>query len=453
MIDLVLKAVQKLKANGFGQDDRIAILSENRIETIVLALSCWKLGAVIVPMSTRYPECVLRQALDDVDCRDVIVSDSVKKPEVTELRFHAFEDILLLNTYETSSIKFEQFGLDLAQDASILFTSGSGGHPKGVLHTIGNHYYSALGALENIPFEQGDRWLMTLPMYHISGFSLIMRSLIKGGALVFPKQGQSVLDALMAGGITHISVVPAQLRQWLQIAETAEALQQCKSVLLGGAAAGELLVKEALDQGIQLSTTYGSTEAASQVTTSTPQTLAVNPTLSGRVLPYRQLAISTDGEILLKGETLFKGYILESRLDCPFDQRGWFHTCDVGSLDSKGLLTVIGRKDRMFISGGENIYPEQIEKALVDIDSVEQVYVVSVPDSVMGARPVAFIKTISSGAIDPETLTRHLEQYLERFKIPIAFLPWPITDSESFKPDASLFQSLAIKAIKSCMDS
>lgn len=451
MIDQVLKTAQRIEAMDLQKDSRVAIFSKNRIETFVLTLACWKHGIIVVPMSTRYPEQTLGQVLEDINCKDVIIGDSIKKPEISGLRYHDIEQLCSIGEHQTTSLTFEQLGLDLSQNASILFTSGSGSRPRGVLHTIGNHYYSALGALDHIPFEQTDRWLMSLPMYHISGFSLIMRSLIKGGMIVFPEPGQFVLDSLVSGQITHISLVPAQLSQWLQNPDAVKALRQCKSVLLGGAAASESLIKKALGRDIPLSTTYGSTEAASQVTTSMPQMLTHNPAVSGKVLPYRQLSIGSGGEILLKGETLFKGYVVEDKFDCPFDRQGWFHTGDIGTLDSEGVLTVIGRKDRMFISGGENIYPEEIEKALLLLDTIQDCFVVSVPDAIMGARPVAFIKKTSSD-INPEMIRSQLQHHLERFKIPVVFLSWPDVCLKSLKPDTALFQSIALEAIKSDLD-
>jgi O-succinylbenzoic acid--CoA ligase len=143
-----------------------------------------------------------------------------------------------------------------------------------------------------------------------------------------------------------------------------------------------------------------------------------------KVLPYRQMRIASDGEILVKGETLFKGYGTGTRLHLPLTSDGWFQTGDLGVVDAKGCLTVLGRKDNMFISGGENIQPEEIEKALLAIKGVEQAVVVPKEDKEFGYRPVAFVK-FHGQAIDPAHLTDILKKELPRFKIPDIFYPWP----------------------------
>lgn len=447
MLELISTIAEKLRVDGFSSDDRIAVCSEARVEYYLLTLACWKTGATIVPVSTRYPDKLLSRILEMIDCKNLFISRSLKR-DVPNCRCRVLEDYISCHQTETASLTFEQFQFDPDTDGSILFTSGSSGEPKGVLHTIGNHYYNALGGLQNIPFGRDDRWLVSLPMYHISGFSLIMRSLIAGGTLVFMTPDESLSDAIINKNITHLSLVPAQLKKLMQNSQALKALRQCKSILLGGAAFSSTLVREALDQGLSLSTTYGLTESASQVATILPHELKKKPGTSGRVLPYRDLKISDNGEILLKGPTLFKGYVAGDRSELPLDAHGYFHTGDVGVLDEKGFLTITGRKDRMFISGGENIYPEEIEKAILTIDSIEQVYVVAVSDAAMGQRPVAFIKAAEHHPVpNADVITSHLQTHLERFKIPIAFLPWPQSTSGSLKPDGRLFQEIALEAM------
>ncbi|MHC5082787.1 MAG: o-succinylbenzoate--CoA ligase [Planctomycetota bacterium] len=356
------------------------------------------------------------------------------------------EDFICCQSDQTGSVTLDQLQLDLSNDASILFTSGSQGNPKGVLHTLDNHYYSAIGASRNIPFSPGDRWLMSLPMYHISGFSLAMRSLIAGGMIVFPKPGQSVADAIVDSHITHLSLVPAQLRQLLKDAAVVNALRQCKSILLGGASTTPDLIQQALNEGLSVHATYGSTEAASQVTTMSAENMKQHPDTSGKTLPHRELKIAPDEEILIKGQTLFKGYVYGNNLDRPLDEEGYFHTGDIGSVDDEGYLAVTGRKDRMFISGGENIHPEEIEKAILKLNLAQKVCVVDIPDAAMGARPVAFINTNST--INSETIKEKLKLHLERFKIPDHFLLWSTLESESLKPEIARFRQIALKQLR-----
>jgi O-succinylbenzoic acid--CoA ligase len=447
MLEIISRIAEKLQADGFSDGTRVAVCSESQIEYYLLTLACWKTGAVVVPVSTRYPDQILAAIIANLHCAALFVSHTHKR-NAPNCRRYILETYVSCRQDQIAPLTFEQLDLDLAADASILLTSGSSSLPKGVLHTIGNHYYNALGAIENISFERDDRWLVSLPMYHISSFSLIMRSLINGGTLIFPGRNESLLETVINKKITHLSLVPTQLKKMIQIPQSKEILRHCKSILLGGAAFSPTLIKQALDRKIPLSTTYGLTESASQVATMVSADLKRKPDASGRILPYRELKIAKDGEILLKGAILFKGYVFEDMLESPIDTEGYFHTGDIGVLDGEGFLSVIGRKDRMFISGGENIFPEQIEKALLTIDSVEQAYVVAVPDTVMGQRPVAFIETASQHPFpNTKTVNVHLERYIERFKIPIAFLPWPSTKTKTLKPDGRLFEKIALETI------
>jgi O-succinylbenzoic acid--CoA ligase len=139
-------------------------------------------------------------------------------------------------------------------------------------------------------------------------------------------------------------------------------------------------------------------------------------------LPWREVSISERGEILVRGETLFVGYVEGEESDRPLDADGWFHTGDLGELDEDGYLRVGGRMDNLFISGGENVQPEEVEEALCRLEGIDEAVVVPVPDEEFGARPVAFVRATGR---EPEELERELEPLLPRFKIPIAFHPWP----------------------------
>ena len=129
---------------------------------------------------------------------------------------------------------------------------------------------------------------------------------------------------------------------------------------------------EALARGLPIHTSYGLTEMASQVTTTPPGASPGELRTAGRVLPGREVSISGGGEILVRGETLFAGYVDGEKVDRPLDADGWFHTGDLGDLDEDGYLRVLGRSDNLFISGGENIQPEEIEEALCSLEGVER---------------------------------------------------------------------------------
>ena len=172
-------------------------------------------------------------------------------------------------------------------------------------------------------------------------------------------------------------------------------------------------------------TSYGSTEMASQVTTTRPKDNFDRLLTSGKVLPYRQIKIAPDGEILVKGATLFKGYLEGDLLVVNRDKKGWFRTGDLGCLDEQGYLTVTGRRDNMFISGGENIQPEEIENKMNRLDGVANVIVVPVRNKEYGERPAAFVTMETGREFDQEKLKQGLKNTLPHFMIPDYFFPWP----------------------------
>lgn len=413
MLDVISKTADKLAAYGIAEGDRVAILSENSREFAIAIVALWKLRAVAAPVSTRLPKASLNELLDNINANHILDSKRLKE----------------IVTCDTSLLKFPEFdslGLDLADDASILFTSASSGMPKAVLHTIGNHYYSALGSHENIPFAADDCWLMSLPMYHISGFSLIMRAIVGNASIYF--SDQPLDKAITQNEITHISLVPTQLQRLINAGES-ENLQRLKSILLGGTAIPHSLIEKAKELNLPLHTTYGSTELASQIAT------------DSKVLPHRELTIAAGGEILVKGRTLFKGYVND--VAAAIDENGYFATGDIGRFDENGNLQITGRKDLMFISGGENIYPEQIERALCDIDNIEQAAVVPIDDPEFGQRPVAFIQTCDKTEPDCEKIKAFLREKLESFKFPVKFYQMPDWESKSLKPNRQKLRTIA----------
>ncbi|HLD88421.1 MAG TPA: AMP-binding protein, partial [Candidatus Omnitrophota bacterium] len=261
---------------------------------------------------------------------------------------------------------------------------------------------------------------LSLPLYHVAGIAVVVRCFLAGASVVIPTD-KDLISAIERNRATHISLVSAQLYRMLEDPRSHPVLKSLKCILLGGSAIEKHLIERFLSLGLPVYLSYGLTEMSSQVATGKP---AEARTPCVKVLLYRQMRIASDGEILVKGETLFKGYGTGSRLHLPLTSDGWFQTGDLGVVDAKGCLTVLGRKDNMFISGGENIQPEEIEKVLLAIEGVEQAVVVPKEDKEFGHRPVAFVK-FHGQTIGHEYLTDILKKELPRFKIPDVFYPWP----------------------------
>ncbi|MCM2272978.1 MAG: AMP-binding protein, partial [candidate division Zixibacteria bacterium] len=301
-----------------------------------------------------------------------------------------------------------------------------------------------------IAFGPTDRWLLSLPLYHVGGIGILVRGMLSGGTVVLNEIGMALSDMIHTDGITHLSVVSTQLREIVTTARQRKlAFPTLKAVLLGGGPTSPAIISEAIDLGLPLHTSYGLSEAASQVTTTAPGESALALQTSGKLLPGRELRISDDGEILIKGETLFQGYLESDSLRLPVDSLGWFHTGDLGYLDGKGDLHVTGRKDNMFISGGENIYPEEIEALLKECDGVIDAIVVPVDSEKWGKRPVAFVRFQNCTEHSQKELRDQFAAKAPKFKIPDHMFPWPVEAPTGLKIGRPYLRDLAEHMVKS----
>jgi O-succinylbenzoic acid--CoA ligase len=426
---------------GVQPGNRLALLGGNSIDYALVLMGTFQANATACPLSTRLPADTVRKQLEFLQCSHMVLFDDSDKTKVPG------------EVLTSSQLRSENSGhiplSDVSPDhpSSIMFTSGSSDEPKAVLHTTANHYYSALGSNMNIPFVPGDRWLLSLPLYHVGGLGILFRSLLGGGAVVVPSEPSDLFDAIHEYDITHLSVVSTQLNRLCdRLRSDQKQLNNVKAVLLGGGSAPESLIEAAVDLGLPLFTSYGLTEMASQVTTTSPNDTGDKLKTAGKSLSYREICLASDGEILVRGKTLFSGYVNRDGLGKSLDDKGWFATGDIGTTDSDGYLRVIGRKDAMFISGGENIHPEEIERALLGLANVNEAIVVGIDDPEFGQRPVAFVRMTTDGKKSEEPLRTELEHVLPAFKIPAAFLPWPEESSTTgIKAQRRQFAKIAAK--------
>ena len=413
-----LQIANILKQQGLRRGDIVAVVSPNSPELVLLLAGVLKAGMIAAPLNNRFPEHLLNATLDNLQPQ-LVLSDTAKKFLLTGIKTETVASII---EKATSCPVREDFELPepMERPVSIIHTSASTGMAKAAVHSLANHWYSALGSNENIPFGTGDCWLLSLPLYHIGGYAMLYRSLITGGAIAVGRPDDRIALSMQTFPVTHLSLVPTQLYRLLADTKSTEQLRRLKAVLLGGSPAPKSLIDDAILHNIPLYLSYGSTEMSTQIATSAGPISSLTQN-SGRLLPFREIKCASDGELLVKGPCLFKGYLRQGVIQHQTDSDGWFHTADIGIVEKDGTVTVLGRKDNMFISGGENIHPEEIEKTLMMIDGIQVAVVVPVPDREYGHRPAAFIQTDLENKPDDDTITQMMNTIAGKLKTPVCY--------------------------------
>ncbi len=433
-----------LSDKGIAKGERVGILADNCCQHPILLHALWQIGAVACPISVRFPREAVAGMLKDIGCGALVMAGTRSDGQWPELIRRLDMAEVVSARPDATDDRSDNPVFDLERPATILFTSGTTNQPKGVLHTYANHYYSALGSNENIDVSPGDRWLLTLPLWHVGGLAILFRTMLGGAAVVIDDPGDNLEAVIERNLITHLSLVATQLRRLLDRRLSQNAADRLKAVLVGGSFVPERMISEARHRGWPVCTTYGLTEMASQVTTTSACDSVSRLRTSGRLLNHRELRLAADGEILVRGRTLFKGCVRGSELINGRDSDGWFHTGDIGSLDADGYLSVVGRKDYMFISGGENIHPEEIETALCCLPDVEEAVVVPIPDYEFGSRPVAFVRSIKGAKLTRAEVLACLGKSLPRFKLPVRLYCWPdVQTDRKLKIGREAFRRLA----------
>ncbi|MCS6808369.1 MAG: o-succinylbenzoate--CoA ligase [Bacteroidota bacterium] len=414
-------AVQWLLEQGFQRGDRCAFIAYTDLATVVLLLACLRSGIVAMPISPRFPSSTINVLVQTAGARLVHQSSWCTDNDLPVLSTHA------------ATISHEQSQISIPSDqiATILCSSGSTGIPKMFVHTVGNHVWSARGAAENIPLSASDCWLASLPLYHVGGYAIVFRALVAGSAIALPHYTsfdvQKLYELIERLPVTHCSFVAAQLYYALRYAPLVQRLRQMRAILVGGSAIPKKLLEEALSYGLPVYTSYGCTEMASQITTARAPSIEHVRT-SGNILPYREVWIADDGEIMVRGKTLAYGKITECGIVSITDSEGWYRTGDIGEFDNAQRLIVRGRRDNMFISGGENIHPESIEEILMECEDIVHAVVVPVVHDVYGYRPYAFVQRANNIPLDDTFVqnVRHvLSERLPRFALPDKILAIP----------------------------
>lgn len=424
-------AAQWLVTLGARPGERVALLLRNGPAYVALVHAAPRTQATLVLLNTRLAPAELAWQITDCGAR-LLIYDAANAPVAQALgalvpglrAIDAAEMPDELPVPDTAS------GIDLATVHSIIYTSGTTGRPKGAVLTYGNYWWSAIGSALNLGIHAEDRWLAMLPFFHVGGLSILLRTVIYGIAAVVheafdPAAANRAIDE---DGVTIVSVVSTMLQRMLDERGPRPYPSSLRCVLLGGGPAPRPLLEECARRGVQVVQTYGLTEAASQVATLAPEDALRKLGSAGKPLLPVELRIECDGrpaapgetgEILVRGPTVSPGYITPDGSIRPAVQEGWLHTGDLGYLDEEGYLYIVDRRDDLIISGGENIYPAEVEAVLHAHPAVAEAGVAGMPDPRWGRVPVAFVRLRPGTAAGEAELIAHCAARLARYKVPV----------------------------------
>jgi len=372
-------ATAALAAQGVRQGDHVGIALPAGVDFVVALHGCLRLGAVAVPVDLRLSEHE-REAY------------GVKSFLAAPLSGVAKKDL-------TPAV--------LGDDAPamVIHTSGTTGAPRPVELTHGNWAAHAWASAAALGHPSDERWLCCLPLSHVGGLGILVRAAIHGTTVLVHERfdAQAAATALHES-VTGVSLVPTMLGRVLEAGLEHPPL--LRVALIGGGPVPPAMLDRALAAGIPVAQTYGLTEACSQVTAEEPGEASGT---AGRPLDGVELSLDAGGEILVRGPTVAPGSV---------DDDGFLHTGDLGVLDRRGRLTVVGRRSETIVSGGENVAPAEVEAALESHPAVAEAAVFGRPDPEWGERVVAAVVLREGASADPEDLRAHAAGRLARFKVP-----------------------------------
>ncbi len=407
--DQVARAAGALVREGVKAGSRVALWGARDLATVRAMWAVPRAGAVLLPLNTRLTR---REAtLQVVDAAVSLVLGHGDQPDLGRPTVR-LEDLTGDRPYPGDRPHADT-------PHSVVYTSGTGGDPKGVILTWANFEAAAAASAAVLEHRHTDQWLAVLPLYHVGGMSILIRSARQGGAVVlddFDPGGVAV--RLRGGRITLVSLVPTMLARVLEV--DPGAFPGLRAVLLGGAPASESLLARAAAGRVPVLSTYGLTEAASQVAT-VPLVAALARHTVAPPVPGMEVRIvnpaghavgaGTAGRIEIRGGAVSPGYLHEK----PRSPGSWFPTGDLGRLDADHSLKVLGRADDTILTGGENVYPVEVEAAIEENPAVVEAAVYGIDDPVWGQVVAA---TVVAPGLDEQDLDWFLRSRLAGFKIP-----------------------------------
>ncbi|MFQ6020380.1 MAG: o-succinylbenzoate--CoA ligase, partial [Dehalococcoidia bacterium] len=411
-----------LSALGLGSGGRLAVLMGNNVEFVELVHAVARVGATLVPLSARLAAGELRWQLEDAGVGALVYDEpnraaaEVASGSLAGLRALPAGELGAGAPAPPLSAGGELLRIDLSAVHTIVYTAGTAGRPKGAMLTYGNHFWSAVGSALNLGLHGDDRWLACLPLFHVGGLAILMRSVIYGVPALLHDgfDPLAVNRAIDDEGVTTVSLVSNMLQRLLEARGERPWPPGLRCVLVGGGPVPRPLLEECARRGVPALQTYGMTEAASQVATLAPEDAQRKLGSAGRPLLPTELRIEGEdggalppgepGEIVVRGPVVTPGYFNRPEETRRMLRDGWLHTGDIGYLDREGYLYVLDRRDDLIVSGGENVYPVEVEGTLEAHPAVREAGVVGLADERWGQTVAATVALRAGETVGEEEL-------------------------------------------------
>jgi len=378
---------------------RVALYSHNSVEMVIFFLALQSLQIEVLLLNDRLTREEIAKKLKALNIRVVFSQDDT---------FISFNKV-----YQSDSRENIQPASDfiLEQIAVIMDTSATSGEFKSVPLRWKQFYAHVQASQKSLGVTEEDNWLLVLPMYHIGGLTILLRSLYNGTCITLMEKfnEEHTLQLIADGSINMLSIVPTMLNRIVNRIDK----HHLRVVLVGGEFIPKPLVETCLSKKIPIYKTYGMTETTSQSTTfcvlDAPQKLdSVGLPLQGVTIRINNPDADGVGEVLIQSPMLMDGYLGQAPVS------GFFNTQDIGYVDEDGYLYILDRRKNIIISGGENIYPQEIENVLYAHPAVAECAVVGMKDDKWGKVPVLFV--VSS--LDDESIINYLAERIARYKLP-----------------------------------
>ncbi|MCP4757352.1 MAG: long-chain fatty acid--CoA ligase [Proteobacteria bacterium] len=444
--DAVNRRANALLQLGIGKGDHVGTLFSNCMEAIETFFAVWRIGAVLVPLNFRLSPSELAFVAKHSDLSSIVFlehfAETVRtlRPDVPQVERFLYvgerspSDFIDLETAVSESSSTATVVAVTGNDhATIIYTAGTTGIPKGVMATHGNWMWSVVNMVSSFPVSSEIKSLTVYPFFHAAAFANLLSGLFMGAALFVAKafDPQRILELIQEEGIGRLGNPPTVYNMILQVPGIDQYDLSSVRYLMSGSEVMPDEVRNKLKKvfpGAGIFDNYGMTETcgfqtsrSAEYTESKPYSVGLPAiALNLRLVDQQGLAVPAGeiGEITVRGPNVMKGYYRNPEKTAEAIRDGWLYTSDLGRLDKDGFLTIVERKNHMIISGGENIYPKEVEDVLYRHSKVGEAAVFGLPDTNWGEKVCAAVVLNPGESAEEEEIVRFCQDNLAGFKKP-----------------------------------